>query len=129
MLIKVQKSWKLDVYRRNEKLNESMKNYEVKMGFGLHMGWSIEGAIGSSFKIDASYLSSNVNLSNKLEENTKEYYANLIISEEVVKLMTPNARSHARKLDRIQLGESDEPMSRKLISNLHYRFGLERAKN
>ena len=31
--------------------------YEVEMGFGLHIGWAIEGAIGSKFKIDASYLS------------------------------------------------------------------------
>jgi hypothetical protein len=32
------------------------------MGFGLHVGWAIEGAIGSTFKIDASYISPNVNL-------------------------------------------------------------------
>ena len=29
------------------------------MGFGLHVGWAIEGAIGSEYKIDASYLSPN----------------------------------------------------------------------
>ena len=23
------------------------KNYQVQMGFGLHVGWAIEGAIGS----------------------------------------------------------------------------------
>ena len=32
------------------------------MHFGLHLGWAIEGAIGSKFKIDASYLSPNVNI-------------------------------------------------------------------
>jgi len=32
------------------------------MSFGLHLGWAIEGAIGSYFKIDVSYLSPNVNL-------------------------------------------------------------------
>ena len=32
------------------------------LGFGLHVGWAIEGAIGSNYKIDASYLSPNVNL-------------------------------------------------------------------
>lgn len=49
-------------YRYNEKLNERMPNYSVKIGFGLHIGWAIEGAIGSAFKIDASYLSPNVNV-------------------------------------------------------------------
>ena len=43
------------------------------MGFGLHIGWAIEGAIGSSFKIDASYLSPNVNMASRLEAATKHY--------------------------------------------------------
>ena len=44
-------------YRNEAKLNNRMPNYKVKMGYGLHLGWGIEGAIGSLFKIDASYLS------------------------------------------------------------------------
>ena len=51
----------------------------VKMGFGLHLGWGIEvrilkffkGAIGSNYKIDASYLSPNVNMAARLEAGTK----------------------------------------------------------
>lgn len=48
-----------------------MPNYRVKMGYGLHVGWAIEGAIGSEFKIDASYLSPNVNMASTLEGTTK----------------------------------------------------------
>jgi len=48
-----------------------MDNYKVKIGFGLHLGWGIEGAIGSIFKIDASYLSPNVNMAARLEGATK----------------------------------------------------------
>lgn len=48
-----------------------MPNYSVKMGFGLHLGWAIEGAIGSPYKIDASYLSPNVNMAAVLEGCTK----------------------------------------------------------
>lgn len=33
---------------------------------GLHMGTSIEGAIGSRHKIDVSYLSPNVNLASRV---------------------------------------------------------------
>jgi len=43
----------------------------VKLGYGLHIGWAIEGAIGSKFKIDASYLSPNVNMAARLETATK----------------------------------------------------------
>lgn len=45
-------------------------NFKCKMGFGLHQGWAIEGAIGSYFKIDASYLSPNVNMAARLEAAT-----------------------------------------------------------
>jgi len=41
------------------------------MGFGLHTGWAIEGAIGSTYKIDASYLSPNVNIASRLDGATK----------------------------------------------------------
>ena len=37
-----------------------MPNYRVRMGFGIHAGWAIEGAIGSEYKIDASYISPHV---------------------------------------------------------------------
>ena len=40
---------------------------EIEMGYGLHFGWAIEGAIGSSMKIDASYLSPHVNTAARLE--------------------------------------------------------------
>lgn len=57
-----------------------MDNYKVKMGLGLHLGWGIEGAIGSNFKIDASYLSPNVNMAARLEAATKQYGVPLLIS-------------------------------------------------
>ena len=54
-------------------LQRRMPGFRVNMGFGLHIGWGIEGAIGSKLKIDASYLSPNVNLSSRLEAATKQY--------------------------------------------------------
>jgi class 3 adenylate cyclase len=58
-------------YKENPGLNLRLPNYSVKMGFGLHCGWAIEGAIGSFYKIDASYLSPNVNMAARLEAATK----------------------------------------------------------
>jgi class 3 adenylate cyclase len=57
-----------------------MPNYRVRMGFGLHIGWGIEGAVGSKFKIDASYLSPNVNMAARLEAATKQFGVTLLIS-------------------------------------------------
>ena len=52
-------------------IKKKLPNFKVKMGFGLNLGWAIEGAIGSAHKIDASYLSPNVNMSSWLEAATK----------------------------------------------------------
>jgi class 3 adenylate cyclase len=52
-------------------LLERIPHFHVAMGFGLHCGWAIEGAIGSEYKIDASYLSPNVNMSSRLEAACK----------------------------------------------------------
>lgn len=51
------------------------------MGFGLHVGWAIEGAIGSEYKIDASYLSPNVNMASRLEAATKQFGTTILLSE------------------------------------------------
>lgn len=65
-----------------------MPDYKIKLGFGLHLGWAIEGAIGSIIKIDASYLSPHVNMSAKLEETTKEFGVPFLFTEEIFDLMS-----------------------------------------
>jgi class 3 adenylate cyclase len=63
----LQRSAKLREYGKNAKLCERIPGYRVQMGFGLHVGWAIQGAIGSEYKVDASYLSPNINLASRLE--------------------------------------------------------------
>ena len=77
---KLNREPKILAYRKDKRLLDRMPGYKVKMGFGLHMGWGIEGAIGSEFKIDASYLSPNVNMASRLEAATKQYGVPLLIS-------------------------------------------------
>ena len=72
-------SRKLQRYAKNPALNERIQHYNVKLGYGLHMGWGIEGAIGSMFKIDASYLSPNVNMAARLEAATKQFGTSILI--------------------------------------------------
>ena len=84
----IKKSRKLEKYKHNPKLNARMPNYSVKIGFGLHVGWAIEGAIGSDFKIDASYLSPNVKISDTLEACTKAYGVPLLLSGDLYDILT-----------------------------------------
>ena len=64
-------------------LYERMPGYKCKMGCGLHMGWAVEGAIGSDKKIDASYISPHVNWAEFLESSTKEYGVPVLICRQV----------------------------------------------
>ena len=87
----INKSRKLLRYRENVLLNQRIPNYSVKMGFGLHVGWAIEGAIGSFYKIDASYLSPHVNMASRLEAATKQFGVQLLISGQLFIVLTENA--------------------------------------
>ena len=80
IISQIKKSRKLNKYKENKALNERIPNYQVKIGFGLHVGWAIEGAIGSFYKIDASYLSPHVNMASRLEAATKQFGVPLLIS-------------------------------------------------
>lgn len=71
------------------------------MGFGLHIGWAIEGAIGSNFKIDASYLSPNVNMASRLEAATKQFGTSILLSEDFVAMLSPRVRLRVRQIDRV----------------------------
>ena len=48
MIAEMAKSHTLLKYKNNKALKNRIPNYKgVKMGFGLHVGWAIEGPIGS----------------------------------------------------------------------------------
>ena len=77
----LKKSRKMINYNTHIGLNERMPGYEVKLGLGLHTGYAIEGAIGSYYKIDASYLSSHVRMAERLEGATKHFAVPVLVSE------------------------------------------------
>ena len=69
------------------------------MGFGMHVGWAIEGAIGSTLKIDATYISPHVEMAERLEASSKKYGSPLIMSHWFVMLLSPAAQSYLRPVD------------------------------
>lgn len=101
---------KILAYRLDKRLQDRIENYKVKMGFGLHIGWGIEGAIGSEFKIDASYLSPNVNMAARLEAATKQYGVPLLISSDLQAYFTPEMKRYTRYIDRVTVKGSIRPI-------------------
>lgn len=101
----------LNKYRHDPRIIARMgEGYGVRMGYGLHIGWAIEGAIGSAYKVDASYLSPNVNLASRLEAATKQYGVPLLISREFAQELSPAAQKYLRLLDRVTVKGSKHPM-------------------
>ena len=93
-----------------EIVKEFGEDFAVHMGFGLHVGWAIEGTIGSRFKIDASYLSPNVNTSARLEAATHIYQCGILMSGFLVDEMSPAARSFCRMVDVVSVKGSNVPL-------------------
>ena len=106
----LRRSAKLNAYSNDARLAARMPDFEVKMGFGLHVGWAIEGAIGSEYKVDASYLSPNVNLSARLEAATKQFDVPILISERFVNACGSSVARACRQIDRVVVKGSEEPM-------------------
>jgi len=106
----LKKSRKMVKYNEHKGLNERMKNYRVRLGLGLHMGYSIEGPIGSYYKIDASYLSPHVNMSMRLEGATKLFGVPLLIHHSLYSRFTRKTRGYCRQVDYCTMQGNDEPV-------------------
>lgn len=86
---------------QNEVLQRRIPGYTVRLGCGLHVGWAIEGALGSQKKIDATYLSPATNIAMGLEGATKAYGNLLLLSEQTYHLLSPTVQARVRKIDRV----------------------------
>lgn len=118
-------------YNSNPKIGARIANYRVKMGFGLHLGWAIEGAIGSIYKIDASYLSPNVNIASRLEAATKQYGIPMLISDAVWDMCSNEMRRRLREVDKVTVKGSKNPIGLFTVDlNLeNLKEKIEKVKN
>ena len=110
IIAKIHKFRHVLAFRNDKRLTERVPNFSVDMGFGLHIGWAIEGAIGSDFKIDASYLSPNVNMASRLEAATRQFGVPILISGVLVKNMTARFITYLRQIDVVTVKGSIEPV-------------------
>jgi len=99
-------------YRGHPALQQRLgTDCRVCLTFGLHSGWAIEGAVGTEFKIDASYLSPNVSIAASVENATNFYNVPMLITESVMDLCCPQLENECRKIDKVVIRGSANPMS------------------
>jgi class 3 adenylate cyclase len=111
LISSLKKSKKMVKYNTHKGLNIRMPNYKVRLGLGLHLGYGIEGAIGSYYKIDASYLSPNVRMSERLETLTKVYACPILLSGNLFQYLTEETQNECRQVDYCIMGGMDQPMA------------------
>lgn len=97
-------------YKKHKGLNERMANYEVRLGLGMHLGYAIEGPIGSYYKIDASYLSPNVRMSERLEGATKHYAVPILISGDLWEYLSTETQVQCRQVDYVIMNGMKDPV-------------------
>ncbi|SCO75019.1 adenylyl cyclase alpha, putative [Plasmodium vivax] len=109
-LIRLHESEKIRSFLKSEKIHELVGSNVIELSFGLHFGWAIEGAIGSSYKIDLSYLSENVNIASRLQDISKTYKRNVVISGEFYDNMSEGFKKSLRRIDRVTLKGCGNPL-------------------
>jgi hypothetical protein len=111
IIAEINRSSKILGYRNEPRLTEKGKHeFKVRMGFGLHAGWAIEGAVGSLQKVDATYLSPHVNMAARLETSSRQYGVPLLASQDFYDLMSNDGQQVCRKLDVVTVKGSEVPI-------------------
>lgn len=80
----------------------------VQMGFGVHAGKAVQGAIGSQRKIDATYVSEAVEKAEFLESSTKQYGLKMLASNSFYELLDPKTQRRCRKIDQVYFPEDED---------------------
>ncbi|MEZ4808940.1 MAG: ATP-binding protein [Allomuricauda sp.] len=116
------------------------KGYKpLSVGIGLHTGPLIMGIIGDSKRNDPAVIADTVNSAARVEGVTKYFGANIIISEDSLKLMEDPSGFNIRYLGKVRVkgkqkaieiyecidGDSVESISLKLETKKHYDEGID----
>jgi class 3 adenylate cyclase len=94
----------------------SMKRFSARtiirldVSIGLHAGWAFEGPIGSTLKIDATYISPHINLTSRVESAAKIYQVYITASEEFAYRLDESVRQLLRHIDTIILKGTTSPL-------------------
>lgn len=73
--------------------------YFIRLGCGLHVGYSVEGAIGTEQKVDCSYLGLPVKVPERLQDGMKIYKNWILMSKDFFVLLSQDKQEMSRILD------------------------------
>lgn len=88
-------------WSKDFRLSAGVGAFRVSLIFGMDAGWAVEGAVGSEYKIDATYLSPHVNMASRMTGACKQYGVTIMLSQAVQELMSEIARAKLRHVDTV----------------------------
>ena len=99
----------LDMRRRLQEFNASRPGEpQFRIGIGISSGDVVSGNIGSQKRMDYTVIGDAVNLSSRLEQLTKEYGCDIILSEFTYGLCSD--RIWVRELDKVRVKGKNQPV-------------------
>lgn len=96
-------------WKKDWRLGAGVNAFTVNVIYGMDAGWAVEGAVGSEYKIDATYLSPHVNMASRMMSATKQYGVTILLSQAVEELLSRPARVKLRHLDTVTVKGSSVP--------------------
>lgn len=81
-------------------------NYKAKVTFGLHVGNSIEGSIGTDMKVDALNISSDTQIAQRIEELNENYKSQVLMTGELHAMLSERAQGVMRHIDYVMFDET-----------------------
>lgn len=100
---------KLLRWKDDFRLGAGVGAFSVSVIYGMDAGWAVEGAVGSEYKIDATYLSPHVNMASRMMSAAKQYGVTILLSQAVEELLSKPARSKLRHLDTVIVKGASRP--------------------
>ena len=93
-----------------EELNKELpENQRIHIGIGLNSGISTVGNMGSQGRMNYTVMGDNVNLASRLEGTNKQYYTEIIISENTYDMIKESGVV-TRELDDIRVKGKRKPV-------------------
>jgi len=80
-------------------LQKDGRPFHTRITFGMDAGYAMEGAVGSKYKVDATYLSPHVNMAARMMSACKQFGVFLLCSEAFRNLLSPQAKEKFRHID------------------------------